>query len=91
MPDEKKYLNSIQAIDNDKELSYSVNNPDHYNQGKIETINIIQDSLSPEAFRGYLKGNVLKYMCRYEYKGMPKKDLLKAEWYLKKLIKEVKN
>ena len=36
--------------------------------------------------KGYLKGNIEKYMWRYENKkGL--QDVLKAEWYLKRLIK----
>ena len=42
--------------------------------------------MTPEAFKGYLKGNIQKYMWRYEAKkGL--QDVLKAEWYLKRLIK----
>ena len=41
--------------------------------------------ISEEQTRGFLKGNILKYVTRYESKdGM--KDLLKAQEYLKRLI-----
>ena len=40
-------------------------------------------------FRGYLKGNALKYLWRYDYKGKPIEDLRKCKWYLDKLIEEV--
>jgi len=43
--------------------------------------------MSPEAFRGYCKGNVLKYLWRYESKGSTVQDLLKAQWYLERLIR----
>jgi hypothetical protein len=46
--------------------------------------------MSKEEFRGYLKGNALKYQWRYGYKSKPEEDLLKAKWYLNKLINEVK-
>ena len=62
-----------------------VNNPPHYNQGGIECIDAIQASLSTEAFAGYCKGNVIKYLWRYEYKGKAE-DLKKAQWYLAKLV-----
>jgi hypothetical protein len=59
-------------------------NPDHY-KNAVETIDAIEASMTPEAFRGYLKGNVLKYVTRYEKKnGL--EDLNKANWYLSKLI-----
>ena len=63
-----------------------INSPSHYNSGKIECIEAIEASLTTEAFRGYLKGNIQKYLWRYEHKGKPAEDLLKAEWYLKALI-----
>ena len=61
-----------------------VNSPPHYNSGEIECIEAIEASMSQEAFRGYLKGNMLKYIWRYENKG-GKEDLDKANWYLTKL------
>tara|TARA_R110000744_G_scaffold121347_1_gene225966 strand:- start:81 stop:371 length:291 start_codon:yes stop_codon:yes gene_type:complete len=69
-----------------------VNHPKHYNHNEygIECIDAIQASMSKEEFRGYLKGNALKYQWRYGYKSKPEEDLLKAEWYLNKLINEVK-
>lgn len=66
-----------------------VNNPNHYNNGSIECIEGIQASMSAEAFNGYLKGNCLKYLWRYDYKGKPVEDLQKAQWYLAKLLQEV--
>jgi len=61
-----------------------VNSPPHYNAGGIECIDAIEASMSKEAFRGYLKGNMLKYIWRYENKG-GKEDLDKANWYLTRL------
>ena len=66
-----------------------VNNPDHYNTGNVECIEAIEESMTPEAFRGYLKGNCMKYLWRYNYKGKPVEDLQKAQWYLAELIKEL--
>tara|TARA_B110000902_G_scaffold92916_1_gene110214 strand:+ start:1940 stop:2446 length:507 start_codon:yes stop_codon:yes gene_type:complete len=66
-----------------------VNNPNHYNTGSIECIEGIQASMSTEAFAGYLKGNCMKYLWRYDYKGKPVEDLQKAQWYLAKLLNVV--
>ena len=63
-----------------------VNSPSHYNSGGIECIEAIEQSMTEEAFKGYLKGNVQKYMWRYEMKGKPAEDLKKAQWYLNKLV-----
>ena len=49
--------------------------------------------LTPQGFRDYLKGNILKYLWRYEQKhGL--EDLEKAQWYLTRLtlnLEEEKN
>ena len=62
-----------------------VNQPSHYTSGGIECIDAIRASMTEEAFKGFLKGNVLKYMWRYEKKFNPTEDLKKAQWYLKRL------
>ena len=70
-----------------------VNHPPHYNQGGIECVDAIEASMSPQGFRDYLKGNILKYLWRYEQKhGL--EDLKKAQWYLTRLtlnLEEEKN
>ena len=44
--------------------------------------------MTAEAFNGYIKGNIQKYIWRYELKkGL--QDLLKAQWYLNRLIQEL--
>lgn len=70
------------------EDSDPVNRPSHYTDGDIECIDAIKASMSTEAFLGFLKGNVQKYMWRYEKKVAPVEDLKKAQWYLSKLIEE---
>ena len=67
-----------------------VNSPNHYLAGSIECIDAIEASASSaDAFRGYCKGNVQKYLWRMEHKGKPKEDALKAQWYLNKLISKL--
>ena len=39
----------------------------------------------------YVRGNIVKYVTRFLYKGTPIQDLEKANWYLNKLIEEIKN
>lgn len=62
-----------------------VNHPSHYNQGGIETLDIIKMSLTEEEYRGYLKGNVLKYRERSQFKGNPEQDYAKAKFYFEEL------
>lgn len=60
-------------------------NPKHYVFGGIETIEYLKAKLTPEEYRGFLKGNVLKYVSREaEKNGI--EDLKKDKWYLEKLI-----
>ena len=58
-------------------------NPDYYKAGDIETIDFIK---AKEL--GFLAGNVVKYISRYQFKGDPRGDLLKAKWYLDRLVAE---
>ena len=58
-------------------------------QGKIECIEAIEESMEVAAFKGYLKGNTMKYLWRYERKGKQVQDLHKAMWYLKRLTEVV--
>ena len=66
-------------------MSDPVNQPDHYRQGEIECIDAIAAALTPDEFRGYCKGNVLKYVWRERHKGNAQ-SLKKARWYLDRLI-----
>lgn len=71
-------------------ISDPVNHPDHYCKGGIECIKAIKASMTEEAFKGYLKGNILKYLWRYEVKNKVQ-DLEKAKVYLDWLIEEEGN
>jgi hypothetical protein len=62
-----------------------VDKPVHYASGTIECIDAIEASMSAEAFKGFLKGNIQKYVWRYETKGGVE-SLQKAQWYLNRLI-----
>ena len=64
-----------------------VNKPAHY-QGSIECIDAIESAMTKEAFSGYLKGNIIKYVWRYDRKNGVE-DLEKAQWYLNKLIEKL--
>lgn len=62
-----------------------VNHPPHYKQGEIECIDAIRAALTPEEFRGFCKGNVIKYIWRERYKGGDE-SLLKGVWYVNQLV-----
>lgn len=65
---------------NDK-ASGPVNHPGHYNQGKFEVIDVIEDWKL-----GFNLGNVVKYIARADHKGATVQDLKKALWYLEREI-----
>ena len=67
----------------------NVNSPAHYRQGGVECIEAIKASMGQEGFRDYLKGNVMKYIWRYEHKGKAIEDIEKAIWYLNRLKDEL--
>jgi hypothetical protein len=58
----------------------------HYNRGSVQLIDFLEANFTPEEYAGYLKGNVIKYISRYQRKGEPLKDLHKALTYLEWLI-----
>lgn len=64
-----------------------IDHPSHYTHGEMECIDAIKAATGND-FDGYLAGNVIKYIWRYRYKN-GSEDLLKARWYLNRLIKEV--
>lgn len=74
----------LTRLTSEAEAFDTVDRPEHYASAEIECIDAIQAQLTPEEFRGYLKGNVAKYLWRERMKGGVE-SLKKAEWYLKKL------
>lgn len=63
-----------------------VNSPAHYNDGKIEVIDYIEDKKL-----GFCLGNAIKYISRAGKKdpGKEVEDLSKAIWYINRRIKEI--
>jgi hypothetical protein len=74
----------IYRIPHDAPKPDLVNAPPHYRQGDIECIDAIRAALTDEEFRGYLKGNSMKYLWREKHKGGDQ-DLKKAAWYLNRI------
>lgn len=63
----------------------NLHKPDHYNQGAIDVIEGLYGMLPFEQFRGFMKGNIIKYTIRYELKGRTE-DLEKAKVYTGRLL-----
>jgi len=68
-----------------------LNKPDvaHYN-GEIEPIDYMRAIMSREEFRGFLRGNVIKYISRFHRKGGVE-DLRKAQVYQQWLLEHETN
>ncbi len=68
-------------------MSETVNHPQHYGgDTPYETIKVLKEWLTAEEFRGFLRGNTIKYLSRAGKKGHALEDLKKALWYLAKEI-----
>lgn len=66
-------------------MSNNVNHPNHYKQGKFETIEIIEQITKgyKNPYVAYCVGNTVKYVSRAPYKHeSPLEDLKKAAKYL---------
>ena len=53
----------------------------YYDAGGIETLDIIKAKLTPEQYRGFLLGNIIKYSCRVNHKGNFDRDIEKVRFY----------
>ena len=70
-------------------MTNTVNHPKHYAFGGIETIDYLKAKMTSDEFKGFLKGNVMKYMSRESEKNGIE-DLKKAQWYLNYLVEGLK-
>ena len=79
-------LPMMQAVEENTEPD-AVNHPSHYNSGKIEVIDFIEDQ-----GLGFNLGNVVKYTARAGKKDPTKtlEDLKKAAFYLDREIKRLR-
>ena len=73
------------ALKDSKKQNDVVNSPNHYTQGELEVIDILQDKLTPQEFEGFLKGNILEYTFREGIKNGTE-DMKKGAWYMSRLI-----
>ena len=71
---------------NDKDKKEMVNHPSHYNMGKYEAIDVIEDWEL-----GFNLGNTIKYISRAGHKDDIVQDLKKAMWYLQREIDRIEN
>lgn len=70
-------------------MNDAVNHPTHYTQGAIECIEAVDASIALKApGEAICVAAIVQYLWRYETKnGL--QDVLKAQWYLNRLIDKV--
>lgn len=82
---ELQAINEANEINKANEALDMVNNPPHYTDGGIQTIDFIESK-----GLGYHLGNAVKYISRAGKKGTNQglEDLRKARWYLDRAIEK---
>ena len=64
-----------------------VNHPKHYETGKFECIEVMQEAIGKEDVKGFCLCNAFKYLYRCCHKHeSPMEDVKKAIWYLNKFV-----
>ena len=80
----EKTENNYNDLYEDKEPDL-VNHPSHYETGKFECIEVMEEALGSDVVKGFCIGNAFKYLYRAKRKnGL--EDLKKAQWYLNRVI-----
>ena len=64
-----------------------INHPPHYETGRFECIEVMEEVMGREAVRDFCLCNAFKYLfrCRHKHED-PREDVEKADWYLKKYL-----
>ena len=66
-----------------------VNHPERYGgDTTYECVKVLEAWMNPEEYKGFLKGNAIKYLCRAGKKDEIIQELKKADWYINKLIEK---
>lgn len=66
-------------------MSDPVNHPAHYETGKYQCIDVMQEVFGREAVAIFCRLNAFKYLWRTDRKN-GREDIEKAVWYLKKYL-----
>ena len=61
---------------------------DHYTSKDIQPWEAMEAWMTEEQFNGFLLGNAIKYLARWQDKG-GRNDLMKASHYIDKLLERV--
>ena len=66
-------------------MADNVNYPSHYETGKFECIEVMQEVFGTEAVQNFCVCNAFKYLYRHRRKN-GKEDIEKAQWYINKYL-----
>ena len=79
-PEQEEVLELCNVIEND-----NVNHPSHYETGKYQCIDVMEETQGKEEVKDFCICNAFKYIYRHRKKnGL--EDVKKAVWYLNKYI-----
>lgn len=93
--DEQFWITTARILEENKITSEPldkglIDKQEHYTANGIQPIDLMRQNFTPEAFQGFLEGNILKYVLRHRRKNGIE-DLRKAMTYLTWLIEEEEN
>ena len=78
----KHIADIVYEIDSKNDI---VNHPGHYETGKFECIEVMQEALGTDAVKDFCICNAFKYLYRHKRKnGL--EDVKKAKWYIDKFL-----
>lgn len=76
-----KYEQTSKESLNEKAVVGAADKQEHYKKAAKQPIEVMQLLLTPEEFRGFLLGNVIKYKMRKDHKGQLIADVGKTRQY----------
>jgi hypothetical protein len=76
----------MEIIDKEKDKSV-ISHPERYGgDTTYECIKVLEAWMPEEQYKGFLRGNAIKYLCRVGKKDETVQELKKARFYLDKYI-----
>tara|TARA_Y100001980_G_C14542102_1_gene320335 strand:- start:1153 stop:1395 length:243 start_codon:yes stop_codon:yes gene_type:complete len=69
----------------------NVESPSHYNRGKIECIEYIEDCMCEQSYKDVCRANILKYASRAGHKDNELEDVMKIIKYAKFWIAKIES
>lgn len=82
--DNKQIINKLKLAFKNARSDEAVRSPKHYKLPglNIESIDVLRSVLTPEEFKGFCRGNALKYLIRAGRKNNELQDIKKAGVYI---------